>query len=185
MLELTAIALSIGLLANSCLMAAVVWSIVCPSRRIWPPRRASTKIQIAAWLLTLGIFGSALIAGVVDWNSLQIPSVVRWGLGAPLIILGNVVVWLGVANLGMRATSGGTNTLITTGLYRHSRNPQYLADIGILAGWAALSASLAALPIVAGGILILLLVPFAEEPWLEDVYGDAYRSYRETTPRFI
>ncbi len=185
MLDPTAIALSIGVIANACLLAAVVWSIIYPGRRIWPPRRPSTRIQIAAWLLTLGVFGSALIAGVADWNSLQVPGALRWGLGASLIILGNLVVWLGVARLGMRATSGGTDTLVTTGLYRYSRNPQYLADIGILAGWAVLSASLVALPIVAGGILILLLVPLAEEPWLEDVYGDAFRSYCKTTPRYI
>ncbi len=57
--------------------------------------------------------------------------------------------------------------------------------IGILVGWTVLSASIAALPIVAGDILTLLLAPFAEEAWLEEVYGDAYHSYCKAALRFI
>ena len=29
------------------------------------------------------------------------------------------------------------------------------------------------------------LLPFAEEPWLEEEYGKDYETYRERVPRFI
>jgi protein-S-isoprenylcysteine O-methyltransferase Ste14 len=36
-----------------------------------------------------------------------------------------------------------------------------------------------------GGLIALVLAPFAEEPWLEEVHGAAYLSYRRRTPRFL
>ncbi len=35
------------------------------------------------------------------------------------------------------------------------------------------------------GLVILIMAPFAEEPWLEETYGEAYRRYRARTPRFL
>ena len=36
-----------------------------------------------------------------------------------------------------------------------------------------------------GGVFWTLLLPFAEEPWLTEQYGDNYEIYRERVPRFI
>ena len=85
----------------------------------------------------------------------------------------------------MAATSGDATGLVTNGLYRWSRNPQYVADMAILIGWAILSASLWALPVLAIGIAVLAIAPLAEEPWLEEVYGEQYRIYKQTVRRFI
>ena len=74
---------------------------------------------------------------------------------------------------------------MTEGLYRHTRNPQYLGDIAILLGWIVLSASVWAIPETIGGIIAFILTPFAEESWLEDVYGANYRAYRDTVLRFL
>ncbi|MCB5200416.1 hypothetical protein LGQ03_14300 [Loktanella sp. TSTF-M6] len=71
------------------------------------------------------------------------------------------------------------------GFYRWSRNPQYVADMGILLGWAILSAAPSAWIIALGGVVAFALAPFAEEPWLEDVYGALYRKYRTRAPRFF
>jgi len=100
-------------------------------------------------------------------------------------VLGHVVVWRGVAEIGFEATSGDATGLETSGLYEYSRNPQYVADIAILAGWFVLSASLWVLPVVLAGIALLLLAPFAEEVWLEDRYGEDYRAYREKVRRYF
>ena len=63
----------------------------------------------------------------------------------------------------MAATSGEASGLKTDGLYSWSRNPQYVADILILIGWGILAASLWSLPVLAIGLAVLLVAPFAEQ----------------------
>lgn len=57
--------------------------------------------------------------------------------------------------------------------------------MGILIGWATLSASPAVWIIATGGVVGFALAAFAEEPWLEKVYGEPYRVYRSRTSRFL
>ncbi len=175
----------IGWAALAAMLAMIAWSLVRPDKRLWPPLQPSTPSKIVVWLLTLAIFASALFLGVADWNALSLPAAVRWSVGLPLIMAGNAVVWAGVAKIGMAATSGDADRLMTDGLYRYSRNPQYTADMAILLGWGVLSASLWALPVILGGIAALLAAPFAEEPWLENTYGDRYAAYRKATRRYL
>ena len=123
--------------------------------------------------------------GVADWNSMEWPALLRWSVGLPLVIMGNAMVWTGVAQIGLAATSGEATGLRTKGLYRYSRNPQYVADVLILIGWSVLTASGLALPLVVLGILVLVVAPFAEEPWLVEKYGRQYTTYRSNVPRYI
>ena len=175
----------IGLGAAVVLLFGLLWSIALPSKRVWPPRQSSWLAGLSAWLLTVVVFASAFLAGLGDWNSLAWPAEVRWIVGLPLIIIGNAVVWSGVAQLGLPATSGEKRDLVVDGLYRYSRNPQYMADVAILTGWLMLSGSLAAMPVAIAGIIVLLVAPLAEEPWLAAVYGDAFVNYRRSTRRYI
>lgn len=173
-----------GLLAASILIIAMVWSLAYPDHRLWPPRHSTLASKVVVWGLTLVIFCSAILLGINDWNGIGWPSF-RWIIGVPLVVLGNVVVWRGVAEIGFEATSGDDTGLETSGLYEYSRNPQYVADIAILVGWFVVSASLWVLPVVLAGIALLLLAPFAEEVWLEDHYGEDYRAYREKVRRYF
>lgn len=174
-----------GIGAAFLLLVALIWSIIFPTRRLWPPDKSSTTKKIVVWLHTLLIFGCAIFLGIADWNSLEWPSIFRWGFGLPLIVTGNVIVWVGVAQLGMEATSGEATELQVDGLYRYSRNPQYVADVAILLGWLILSASEWAFPVALLGIATLIVAPFAEERWLVDVYGTEYAAYRTKVRRYL
>ncbi|WP_425399244.1 methyltransferase family protein [Aeoliella sp.] len=165
--------------------AILVYSIVRPTRRIWPPPAQKTWQYYTVWLLTILSFGGFIVVGILDWNSFDWPSVVRWPIGATLILLGNILAWVGVRQLSMKTTSGGAGPLVTNGLYRYSRNPQYSGDIAIIAGWAILSASWWAFPLCIGGIVAFVITPFAEEPWLEELHGEEYTEYRRKVPRFL
>jgi len=175
----------IGLVSGGLLLAALIWSSVVPDKRIWPPHKSTRTSRIVVWLLALGVFGGALVLGITDWNRFQWPGWMRWGGGLPLIIVGNWIAWRGALSLGMEATSGAVGTLNTGGLYKYSRNPQYVADIGIFVGWAILSASLLALPVVAVGIAVLLVAPLAEEPWMRETYGESFKRYSMQTRRYL
>ena len=178
-------AVTAALFCAALLCAALVWSILCPVRRVWPPGRVTWLTRAMVWLPTIAIFACAAIAGLIDWNTLDWPLWFRWGVGLPLILAGNAVVWPAALGIGLDTTSGAEAELKTDGLYRWSRNPQYAADMGILIGWVVLSASPSAMMAASGGIIALALAPFAEEPWLERLHGAGYRSYRMCTPRFL
>ena len=137
------------------------------------------------WLPTVAVFACAAFVGLAEWNALDHSLWIRWGIGLPLIVAGNAVVWSAVLVIGLDATSGAEAELKTDGFYRWSRNPQYVADMGILAGWAVLSSSPLAWIIAIGGAIAFALASLAEEPLLERVYGDNCRRYRARTPRFL
>ena len=177
--------LIIGMMAGAYMLGMLLWSVVYPKRRVWPPDNATRAIKFRVWFMTVTIFAAAFFLGVMDWNSFNWPASIRWSIGLPFIIIGNVVVWRGVHKIGMAATSGEASGLKIDGLYSWSRNPQYVADIIILIGWGILAASLWTLPVLAIGLVVLLVAPFAEEPWLEASYGENYRVYRSKVRRYI
>ncbi len=184
-IELLFFGLLIGATAGVYMLGMLLWSIKQPENRTWPPDQATTAIKFRVWFMTTLIFASAFVLGVLDWNRFDWPPSARWTVGLPLILIGNLVVWRGVLKIGMAATSGEATGLVTTGLYRWSRNPQYAADIAILMGWGVLSASMWVLPVLVIGIAVLAIAPLAEEPWLEEVYGQEYRNYKASVRRFI
>jgi len=76
--------------------------------------------------------------------------------------------------------------LVTTGLYRYSRNPMYVAVASMLIGWAlaCMSRPLA----IYAGIVILAFhfrVVFGEEPWLARTHGARWEAYRARVPRWL
>lgn len=176
---------AIGCLSGLVLIAGLVWSILMPTRRIWPPNGDRPFIPTIAWGLTLIVFGAVIGLGVTDWGSLTTPHGLRLVVGPFLIVVGNLAAWREAFAIGMKATSGGKDELVTTGLYRYSRNPQYVADMGILVGLGLVFSSLWAWPIVVLGVAALVVAPFAEEPWLDQQYGLRYSEYLKGTRRFF
>lgn len=174
-----------GLALNLGFIGVLVWSILFPQRRVWPLQKVSAASFLLIWLPTIGVCVSGFALGFLDWNGLGWPPVVRWGLGLPLLIIGNVIVWRAVSGIGIAATSGAPAELRTNGFYRVSRNPQYMADLAIIVGWTVLSASAWVIPISIGTAIAFILAPFAEEPWLRRTYGHPYDAYRRCTSRFI
>lgn len=94
------------------------------------------------------------------------------------------MIWKDAA-FGARNTSELKGELISSGPYRFTHNPQSLADIILLLSLGVVPNSL--LPWIVHALLILVFViaPVAEEPWLEDQYGEAYREYRRGVPKFL
>lgn len=184
-IELSIVVLVIGIAAAAYMLGMIVWSILRPEQRTWPPQTATAGIKLRVWTITTTIFAAAFLLGLMDWNNFDWPASLRWGIGLPFVILGNIAVWWGVNKIGYAATSGAATGLKTDGLYALSRNPQYVADITILIGWGILAASQWALPVLAMGFAVLVIAPFAEEPWLEERYGTSYREYRGKVRRYF
>ena len=167
------------------LLGAVVWSIARPAQRLWPPPRQQPTAFALLWVLTVLISAGLLAVGIGDWNPHGLPAALRWSVGGSLFVGGNAVAWTAAFHTGLLAVSGKTRPLVTTGLYARSRNPQYVGDLAMVAGWTVLSGSpwVAALAVLCAAVFVLF--PWAEEPWLARHYGAAYRDYRRRVPRFV
>jgi protein-S-isoprenylcysteine O-methyltransferase Ste14/pimeloyl-ACP methyl ester carboxylesterase len=76
--------------------------------------------------------------------------------------------------------------LVTTNLYRFSRNPMYVAVTLVLLGWAIVFRSwgllLYALCVM---VAFHLRVVFVEEPWLLQTHANEWKRYASTVPRWM
>ena len=175
----------VGLVIAAVTLAAILWSIAYPERRLWPQKRYTKATPVLVWVPTFTLFGILIVLGLMDWGSLPIPTLLRFGVGIPLIVAGNVMVWSEVAQFGIAQTGGAKGSLRTGGMYRYSRNPQYVADIAMIIGWIVLCASSGAALVGFAGIAVLITAPFAEEPWLGEQYGSPFENYRAKVRRFL
>ncbi len=176
---------SVTLGAEAISALAVGVSIVFPQWRVWPPPHKHSWTGYLMWLL-FGVSAAGVVTlGTIDWGSLDLPLWVRWSVGVPLWSGGNLVASWAIAVLGMASTFGGERRLIRRGPYRISRNPQCLGFLMGLIGWAIVTSSRLTLAASLVGVIPLVLVPFAEEPWLKERYGVAYEEYRRAVARFL
>jgi protein-S-isoprenylcysteine O-methyltransferase Ste14 len=79
-----------------------------------------------------------------------------------------------------------STALVTTGLYRVTRNPMYLGMLLILAGVALVSGSLSTLlpiPVFAWAIQRNFIV--GEERFLEEIFGARYLNYKRQVRRWL
>jgi hypothetical protein len=77
MSDIVPLTLIIALFCEAALIAMLVWSIFVPDRRLWPPRQVSWFSQIIVWTPTIAVFGSVIIVGLIQWNALGWPLLLR------------------------------------------------------------------------------------------------------------
>jgi protein-S-isoprenylcysteine O-methyltransferase Ste14 len=112
------------------------------------------------------------------------------------IVIGLALFLLGLASgiVGSRTFQRiGTNVnprqpalkLATRGVFSHLRNPMYvgmgLAVLGIVVGFAF---EWTLIVLVAGGLIMHFGVVLREERYLERKFGEEYRRYKESVPRY-
>jgi protein-S-isoprenylcysteine O-methyltransferase Ste14 len=173
-----------NLVAHAALLAGAAWCIALPERRIYPMARRDGWYW-TLWGLFALVFASNPLFVVLDWNTGVFGSPLRFWLAIPLVLLGGALVTWGMATLGARRTSGLPQGLVLEGPYRITRNPQYVGDFLLFVGVAVLADSGVVAVTHLLTALVLLLAPFAEEPWLEDQYGEGYVAYRRRVPRYL
>ncbi len=167
------------------MLAGAVWSIVIPDRRIWPPPYRLSWQYSLSWVCSFVVVGVNTALLFLDWNSWIFKSDFRFIISIPVALLGGLLTLRGVVSLGVINSSGLKGGFVSSGPYRFTRNPQYLGDIILLVGVGMIANSLLLWIAHALLILVFVLAPVTEEPWLEDQYGRVYREYRREIPRFL
>lgn len=176
---------SIVLAAEIALLTVIAVSIFFPNRRIWPPPKRGTWQQNLSWsLFTAVMFGVPLL-GILNFESLGYFHWSRYLLGALLFAVGLGIDLWGTRTLTAQQSMGESGKIITQGPYRYTRNPQYLGFINLYVGLIIVFSSFLALVTGAFAIFLFLILPFSEEPWLRQQYGQAFEDYRRMVPRFI
>jgi protein-S-isoprenylcysteine O-methyltransferase Ste14 len=117
-------------------------------------------------------------------TSMSIPGAVIAAVGVVLLLW--CVGEFYVNGKGTLAPWAPPRHLVTTGLYRFSRNPMYVGVLLILVGCAVGFRSRAlSLYAVAVAIAFQLRVVSHEEPWLERTFGDTWPRYKAAVPRWF
>ena len=166
-------------------LTGAVWSVALPERRIWPPPYRHSWQQVLTWTCYATVCGLNTALLFLDWNSWIFESNLRFIIGIPVALLGgHLAVW-GVITLGVMNSSGLKGGFVSSGPYRFTRNPQYVGDIIFFVGVSITANSLLLWITHALLILVFVIAPITEEPWLENQYGQVYYEYRRDIPRFF
>lgn len=150
--------------------------------------KLSVTSGVLVWLVYL--WHAALVA-LFAWKSLwplRVAQPVLTFLYGTLVLLGTLLYALAVRRFRSLARMSGQqeDDLITGGVYRYSRNPQNVGWLVFLCGIGLLGNSAASLMLTLVFWLVLhVYLVTTEEPHLTRLFGECYRHYRQTTPRYL
>jgi protein-S-isoprenylcysteine O-methyltransferase Ste14 len=182
---MTVVVFVVGAVVAAVLLGALVATLLVPSWRIWPTPGPGTWQSYVFWPLfrSLNVLCFAVAAAGYD-NFLGLPlwlRVIALGLTAASIAL--FVYSFRV--LGRDNSYGAQEGLVTSGIYGWTRNPQNAMLIVVYGALALAADSGPTYVLCAAMMAVYALMVLAEEPWLAAAYGEPYRRYCTTVPRFF
>ena len=182
-LDASTILFVLSLVGGTLLLALALASAALRSFEFFPPP-SKKSWQSLAFIGLFRLFVYPLIVLSVlkyehpnDWNQIV--------LGAAFLVVGFGTAILITLQMGWRNAFGERRGLQTSGWFRLSRNPVYVATWIGLVGWVIIIPVMQVAILLALWGLMYLLAPLVEEPWLEREYGSEYLAYRRRTRRFL
>jgi protein-S-isoprenylcysteine O-methyltransferase Ste14 len=157
-----------------------------------PPQHEQTRgadVVAPPPLIYLGGIAAGFVLEVL-LPSASLPAWLEYGVGGALALAGLLLARGFFRALGRARTTispyGESTTLVTTGIYRFSRNPGYLGMTLAYVGTALLAS---ALWLFVSLVPVLLLMEFGvirrEERYLVRTFGAEYDAYRGRTRRWL
>jgi protein-S-isoprenylcysteine O-methyltransferase Ste14 len=150
------------------------------------------RLKAALGSLLFLVVAPGAAAGLIPWLLTDYvsgdPVLVLQVLGGALILAGAPVLLdsfarFALQGLGTPAPVAPTEGLVVTGLYRHVRNPMYVAVTALIAGQALLLGRYGLLIYAAAFLgIVATFVRLYEEPVLEADYGEEYLDYKRNVP---
>jgi protein-S-isoprenylcysteine O-methyltransferase Ste14 len=174
-------------LSNLWLFYVLAYAVAFPLRQ-WANARRGEPIEDPQMLSEHRI---VLVAAMV-WLfgglalSLLVPLELgpRFFVGLALYLLGVVIAATALIALGRQAG------LMTAGIYRYSRNPNYVGWLLVIFGLCLMGWSSSVWSYLFAAYFVLTIPYFhwtiqAEEQFLAAKYGDSYREFLARTPRYL
>ena len=184
-LSFTSLVFATGLIAGVTLDLLLLRTLLAPPFRIWPTPEPGSWQSLTFWGLFRGGMVLTFVVAVLDWNSTPLLDWTRFIPGLPLGLIGLFITVCGYFNLGLGNTYCGADGLVTGGLYRFSRNPQYTASIIGLVGLCIGANSIFTIVLSTVMVGAYVMMALVEEDWLKQLYGAPYRDYCGQTARFL
>lgn len=164
---------------------------ILADRMGWGAKRDGT-LKLEKWLrIFTYLTGLVQILGIAlsDFYPLLISSIPVRLAGCALAFAGTAILMLSMSAMKANWRAGvdliQDSTLVTTGIYRYSRNPAFLGFDLFYIGFslAFCSIELCALSLIS--ILLLHFQILQEETYLPDLFGREYDEYKKKTPRYF
>ena len=178
-----------GLITGTGVLLAVVCYVLWRVKRVYDEGKTlPVRVSFGFWVMDIIHFSLVALSAFyavwpipIDRNLALMCGIPVAGVGA-IIMLAGMIEFRSLKRISEVESSG----LVTTGVYRWSRNPQYVGWYLVLLGVPLMGASaLAFLYSVAGIIVFHFYITRTEEPYLERIFGEEYLSYKSRTPRYI
>ncbi|MFC3615556.1 methyltransferase family protein [Lutimaribacter marinistellae] len=175
--------LALALCAALLLGGLLAWNLRRQSFGFWPS--ASGWRHQLAFGLFRAFCGATVVFALLEVSVNGWGHWLRYAIGVPVMVLAFGITLWGYRLLGLDNTYCEADGLVTGGMYAYSRNPQYVTSVLATVGLGIASGSWTTLMLA--GILFLLYFLFVlnEERWLAEGYGQAFRDYMASTPRFV
>ena len=154
--------------------------------------KTENRLKTLAMVVVFGIFAFYVplrLAASENHTRLSMLEPFRL-LGPVLVALGIIgyimSIWQFIAEAAASPMLGDSSKMITTGIYRYTRNPIYIFAWLVLIGESIFFASLDLLYYLIFWIIIFnLLVRYAEEPYMRSQFGEEYDKYCSEVPRWF
>jgi len=153
--------------------------------QIWPPPKKQSWQFWLTWISFIFLMMGIPILGILDFGTLGLTHFSRYIIGGGLILFSVPIGLLAIQKLSLRQTLGLEGKLLTSGIYRYSRNPQYVTHVLLVVAIVLITNSMLVLTVGVFYSLWFMISPFSEELWLEKQFGRAYEEYCNRVPRFI
>jgi protein-S-isoprenylcysteine O-methyltransferase Ste14 len=156
---------------------------------VQPSQGQTPGIRVIPPLIFVAAMALAFLANAL-WPVPLLPDVIRYTIGPALIVASGAVMPPTLRAFRRAGTPfdvrRSAEALVTDGPYRYSRNPAYVAMIGLCLGIAIVADNTWAIAtLMAATAYLHRYVVLAEERHLETRFGADYRSYKSRVQRWI
>ena len=138
-------------------LIALVLTLCLKNVQVWPP---PSKRSWQFWFTWISV------RGILDQGTLGLNHFPRFIIAGILILISVPIGFSAIHQLSFKQTLGLEGKFITTGIYRYTRNPQYVTHILLIAAVVLVANSALALQVGIPYALWFMLAPFSEEAWL-------------------
>ena len=144
------------------------------------------RVEVLMSIATLAAPAIQILSIIFGWNHMSANA--RF-TGFCIGMLGDIIFLASVLCMKDSWRAGipdkDRTKLVTSGIYRYSRNPAFLGFDFMYVGLLLMYFNLAMLVVSAFAIIMLHLQILQEERYLTENYGEAYREYRKHVFRYL